>query len=142
MDPSRLREANTQDSLCPIIGYAKTVAEGYKMEVMFAICAGLDVHKKSFVACVLVSNSQSGVQRHIKTFQTTLAGLEALAQRLLGVTHVAMESTGVYWKPVFNVLAPEFDVWIVNARDLQQVPGRKTDVKDAEWIAQLMRHGC
>ena len=113
------------------------------MEVMFAICAGLDVHKKSIVACVLVSNSQSGVQRHIKTFQTTLAGLEALAQWLsgLGVTHVAMESTGVYWKPVFNVLAPDFEVWIVNARDLQQVPGRKTDVKDAEWIAQLMRHG-
>lgn len=68
------------------------------MEVMFALCAGLDVHKKSIVACVLVSNSQSGVQRHIKTFQTTLGGLEALAQWLsgLGVTHVAMESTGVY----------------------------------------------
>lgn len=113
------------------------------MEVMFAYCAGLDVHKKSIVACVLVANSQGGVARHLKTFQTTLAGLEALAQWLcgLGVTHVAMESTGVYWKPVFNVLAPEFDVWIVNARDLQQVPGRKTDVKDAEWIAQLMRHG-
>lgn len=72
-----------------------------------------------------------------------LEGLEALAVWLsgFGVTHVAMESTGVYWKPVFNVLSVQYEVWIVNARELQQVPGRKTDVKDAEWIAQLMRFG-
>ena len=113
------------------------------MEVVFAHCAGLDVHKKMVVACVFVSDRQGKIQRLIRTFPTTLAGLEALAAWLsgLGVTHVAMESTGVYWKPVFNVLAPLCEVWIVNARDLQQVPGRKTDVKDAEWIAQLMRHG-
>jgi transposase len=113
------------------------------MEVVFAHCAGLDVHKKMAVACVFVSDPQGKLQRLIRTFPTTLAGLEALAAWLsgLGVTHVAMESTGVYWKPVFNVLAPLCEVWIVNARDLQQVPGRKTDVKDAEWIAQLMRHG-
>ena len=113
------------------------------MEVVFAHCAGLDVHKKMVVACVFVSDPQGKIQRLIRTFPTTLAGLEALAAWLsgLGVTHVAMESTGVYWKPVFNVLAPLCEVWIVNARDLQQVPGRKTDVKDAEWIAQLMRHG-
>jgi len=110
------------------------------MEVVFAHCAGLDVHKKTVVACVF---PQGEIQRLIKTFPTTLAGLEALAAWLsgLGVTHVAMESTGVYWKPVFNVLAPLFEVWIVNPRELKQVPGRKTDVKDAEWIAQLMRHG-
>jgi transposase len=112
------------------------------MEVMFQYCAGLDVHKRIIVACALVS-SAAGVQRHVQTFQTTLAGLEALAAWLtgLGVTHVAMESTGVYWKPVFNVLAPLFEVWIVNASHLKQVPGRKTDVKDAEWIGQLMRLG-
>jgi len=112
------------------------------MEVMFKLCAGLDVHKRMIVACVLVSSAE-GVQRHIKTWQTTLAGLEALAVWLtgLGVTHVAMESTGVYWKPVFNVLAPLFEVWVVNAHHLKQVPGRKTDVKDAEWIAQLLRLG-
>jgi transposase len=112
------------------------------MDVLFANCAGLDVHKKLVVACVLLSGPD-GVQRHLKTFQSTLAGLEALAAWLsgLGVTHVAMESTGVFWKPVFNVLSAHFEVWIVNARDMQQVPGRKTDVKDAEWIAQLMRHG-
>jgi len=112
------------------------------MEVMFKCCAGLDVHKRIIVACALVSSAE-GVQRHLKTWPTTLAGLEALAAWLtgLGVTHVAMESTGVYWKPVFNVLAPLFEVWIINASHLKQVPGRKTDVKDAEWIAQLMRLG-
>jgi transposase len=112
------------------------------MEVVFANCAGLDVHKKFIVACVLLSSAQ-GTQKWIKTFRATTAGLEALRDWMtgLGVTHVAMESTGIYWKPVFNVLSGHFDLWIVNARDLAQVPGRKTDVKDAEWIAQLMRHG-
>ena len=112
------------------------------MEVMFKFCAGLDVHKRMIVACALVSSAE-GLQRHLCTFPATLAGLEALGAWLmrLGVTHVAMESTGVYWKPVFNVLAPLFEVWIVNASHLKQVPGRKTDVKDAEWIAQLMGLG-
>jgi transposase len=112
------------------------------MEVLFKHCAGLDVHKKIIVACVLLS-SPAGVQRCVRKFATTMAGLEALAAWLTGlaVTHVAMESTGVYWKPVFNVLCAHFDVWIVNARDLKQVPGRKTDVCDAEWICQLMSIG-
>lgn len=112
------------------------------MDVVFKNCAGLDVHKRMIVACALVS-SAAGVQRHVKTCQTTLAGLETLGGWLtsLGVTHVAMESTGVYWKPVFNVLAPLMEVWVVNASHLKQVPGRKTDIKDAEWIAQLMRLG-
>lgn len=112
------------------------------MEVLFPNCAGLDVHKKIIVACVLVS-SPGGVQRTIRKFDTVLAGLEALDRWLtgLGVTHVAMESTGAYWKPVFNVLASHLAVWIVNARDLKQVPGRKTDVGDAEWICRLMSYG-
>jgi transposase len=113
------------------------------MEVMFKFCAGLDVHKRMIMACVLLSNAQGDTDRQIRKFGTTLAELQALAAWLsgLGVTHVAMESTGVYWKPVFNVLAPLFEVWIVNAQHIKQVPGRKTDVKDAEWIAQLMRLG-
>jgi transposase len=112
------------------------------MEVVFKDCAGLDVHKKLIVACVLLPHPQ-GSQRQIKKFATTMAGLEALAVWLtgFGVTHVAMESTGVYWKPVFNVLSAHCDVWIVNARDMKQVPGRKTDVCDAEWICTLMRVG-
>jgi transposase len=113
------------------------------MEVMFKYCAGLDVHKRMIVACVLLVTAQGQTQRFLRRCGTTLAELEALAAWLsgLGVTHIAMESTGVYWKPVFNILAPLFEVWIVNAQHLKQVPGRKTDVKDAEWIAQLMRLG-
>jgi transposase len=112
------------------------------MDILFKHCAGLDVHKRIIVACVLLS-SPEGVQRFIKKFATTMEGLEALDAWLtgLGVTHVAMESTGVYWKPVFNVLSSHFEVWIVNARDMKQVPGRKTDVCDAEWICRLMSVG-
>lgn len=114
------------------------------IEITFPYCSGLDVHKKTVVACVLTPDEKSGgVKKQGKSFATTTAGLEALAAWLVncGVTHVAMESTGVYWKPVYNVLAPEFEIWVVNAHHLKQVPGRKTDVKDAEWIAQLMRLG-
>jgi transposase len=113
------------------------------IEVTFGHCAGLDVHKQNVVACVLVSRGEGGVGKQVKSFATTTASLQALAAWLAsyGVTHVAMEATGVYWKPVYNVLAPDFEVWVVNAYHLKQVPGRKTDVKDAEWIAQLMRLG-
>lgn len=111
------------------------------IDVTFSHCAGLDVHKKNVVACVLTPDTP----RHgrVKSFATTTAGLEALAAWLsdFGVTHVAMESTGVYWKPVYNILEPLFEIWVVNAHHLRQVPGRKTDVKDAEWIAQLMQIG-
>jgi transposase len=112
------------------------------MDILFKHCAGLDVHKKMIVACVLLS-SPEGVQRSVKHFATTLAGLETLDAWLTGleVTHVAMESTGVYWKPVFNVLSSHLEVWIVNARDMKQVPGRKTDICDAEWICKLMSFG-
>ena len=113
------------------------------MEVLFTHCAGLDVHKKTVVACVLVSDTTGGVRKVTRTFATTLAGLEDLARWLLSyrVTHVVMESTGVYWKPIYNVLAPQCEVWLVNAQHVKQVPGRKTDVGDAEWLAQLMRFG-
>jgi transposase len=112
------------------------------MDILFTHCAGLDVHKKSVVACALLSGPE-GIQRSIKHFTTTMAGLVALDAWLtdLRVTHVAMESTGVYWKPVFNVLSSHLEVWVVNARDMKQVPGRKTDVCDAEWICKLMSFG-
>lgn len=112
------------------------------MDILFTHCAGLDVHKKSVVACALLSGPE-GIQRSIKHFTTTMAGLVALDAWLTGlrVTHVAMESTGVYWKPVFNVLSSHLEVWVVNARDMKQVPGRKTDVCDAEWICKLMGFG-
>ena len=114
------------------------------MDVVFTHCCGLDVHKKSVTACVLIPKpSGTGVQRLVCTFKTTTNGLQRLSGWLSehGVTHVAMESTGVYWKPVFNILETSFELWIVNAFHLKQVPGRKTDVKDAEWIATLMRMG-
>lgn len=113
------------------------------METLFPHCAGLDVHKKLVVACVLVVDAAGVLQAHKRSFATTLAGLEQLAAWLLryGVTHVVMESTGVYWKPVYNVLAVQCEVWVVNAQHVKQVPGRKTDWNDAEWLARLMRYG-
>lgn len=112
------------------------------MEVTFSHCAGLDVHKKTVTACVIVPQG-GGTKKVVKRFKTMTAELEGLAAWLGSheVTHVAMESTGIYWKPVYNILIGHFEVWVVNARHLKQVPGRKTDVKDAEWIARLMRYG-
>lgn len=113
------------------------------IEITYPHSSGLDVHKKTVTACVMVPNRGGGCQPRSKTFATTTAGLRALAGWLQqqAITHVAVESTGVYWKPVFNLLAPEFDVWVVNAHHVSQVPGRKTDVSDAEWLTDLMRHG-
>lgn len=109
------------------------------MEVVHERCCGLDVHKKTVVACVIVPEG-----RETRTFGTMTDDLEALAQWLegRGVSHVAMESTGVFWKPIYNVLETyDFELLVVNAQHMKAVPGRKTDVKDAEWIADLLRHG-
>ncbi len=113
------------------------------MEVIFRRCAGLDVHKRFVAVTVRLIDEQGHLHLERRRFATTLAELEALRAWLvsLGVTHVAMESTGVYWKPIYNVLAEQLEVWIVNARHLAQVPGRKTDQRDADWIAQLMQYG-
>jgi transposase len=115
------------------------------MEVVHARCAGLDVHKKSVVACVLWTGESGLVERTVQTFGTMTADLEALADWLAEqlVSAVVMEATGVYWKPVYNVLERRAGVRVVvgNAEHLKAVPGRKTDVKDAEWLATLLRHG-
>ena len=113
------------------------------MEVVFPRCAGLDVHKKSIVACRLTPGPEGRPQREVRSFGTMTADLLALSDWLsaAGVTHVAMESTGVYWKPVYNLLEGSFELWLVNAQLFRQVPGRKTDVSDAEWLADLLRHG-
>jgi transposase len=113
------------------------------MDVLHPCCAGLDVHKKTVVACVRRHGPHGAVTAEVRTFATLTAGLLALADWLAaaGVGPVALESTGVYWKPVFNILEGRFAVLLVNAGHLKQVPGRKTDVKDAEWIAQLLQHG-
>lgn len=113
------------------------------MEVVHARCAGLDVHKKTVVACRLTPGSGGEPVREVSSFGTMTRDLLALADWLAAaeVTHVAMESTGSYWKPVYNVLEGQFELLVVNARHIKAVPGRKTDVRDAEWIADLLRHG-
>jgi transposase len=113
------------------------------MEMLHDCCAGLDVHKKTVVACVRRVGSNGTVSSQVRTFGTMTAQLLELSDWLQaqGVHHVAMESTGVYWKPIFNLLEGNFAIILVNAQRLKNVPGRKTDVKDAEWIAQLLQYG-
>ena len=113
------------------------------MDVMFPRCSGLDVHQKFLIACVMVSDSEGQLQQERRRFGTTTNELLALVTWLSGfdVTHVVMESTGVYWKPIYNILHDHFETWVVNAHHLAQVPGRKTDETDAQWITKLMRFG-
>lgn len=113
------------------------------MKVVHERCAGLDVHKKTVVACRIVPDGTGDWQQETRTFGTMTADLLVLRDWLAEakVSHVAMESTGVYWKPVFNILEAEFEVLLVNAKHIKFVPGRKTDVKDAQWIAELLQHG-
>jgi transposase len=113
------------------------------MEVVHERCCGLDIHKKLIVACVMVPGSGGQPRKQIRTFGTMSDELQQLSTWLAeqGVTHVAMESTASYWKPIYNVLEERYDLLLVNAQHLKAVPGRKTDVKDAEWIADLLRHG-
>lgn len=113
------------------------------MEVVYARCCGIDVHKQTVVACVIVPDANGQVQKEVRTFATMSGDLTAMARWLQasGVTHVAMESTGVYWKPVYNLLEGQFEILVVNPDHIKKVSGRKTDVSDAEWIADLLRHG-
>jgi len=113
------------------------------VEVVHERCCGLDIHKKLIVACAITPGSSGQPRRQVRTFGTMTDELQQLSGWLSeqGVTHVAMESTGSYWKPLFNVLEESFELLLVNAQHLKAVPGRKTDVKDAEWIADLLRHG-
>ena len=113
------------------------------MEVLVERCAGLDVHKDTVAACIRTPDPQGGRAQEVRTFRTTTVELLALRDWLTacGVTLVGMESTGVYWKPIYYVLEDALECWLLNARHLRNVPGRKTDVKDAEWICQITEHG-
>ena len=112
------------------------------MQVIYERCCGLDVHKRTITACRLRWLG-SEWEREIRQFGTMTKDMLALLDWLVGdgCTHVAMESTGVYWKPVYNILEGQFELLVVNAQHLKAVPGRKTDVRDAEWIAELLAHG-
>ena len=113
------------------------------MDILYACCAGLDVHKETVVATVRRRQDNGKVQQHTRTYGTMTEQLLELADWLEaeGVTHLAMESTGVYWKPIWNLLEERFHILLVNAQHIKHVPGRKTDVKDSEWIAQLLQCG-
>ena len=113
------------------------------MQIIYECCAGIDIHKKVVVVCLLLLNAAGQRVKEVRSYRTTTAGLLALRDWLetAGCTHVAMESTGVYWKPVYNLLEGACELLVVNAQHIKVVPGRKTDVKDAEWIAELLAHG-
>jgi len=113
------------------------------MQVLYPRCCGLDIHKKFVVACVLITTPDGQVQKEVRTCSTMTQDLLALLDWLhaAGCTHVALESTGSYWRPVYNLLEGQFTILVGNAYHMKAVPGRKTDVKDAEWIADLLRHG-
>jgi transposase len=113
------------------------------MHVVHERCAGLDIHKKSVYACAMVVGPGSRKEQEVRSFGSMTTDLLQLADwlRERGVTHVAMEATGVYWRPVWAVLEGQFELLLVNPQHIQAVPGRKTDAKDCEWIADLLRHG-
>lgn len=116
------------------------------MNVVYERCCGLDVHKKSVVACLITPPSGSGGNstKETRTFGTMTADLLALADwlRSAGCTHVAMESTGIYWKPIYNLMEGQFELLVVNAQHIKAVPGRKTDVKDAEKMRSGLPSCC
>jgi transposase len=113
------------------------------MDVLYERCCGLDIHKRTVVACLVVPGPGGQPAKEVRSFGTMTDELLQLADWLAanGVTHVAMESTGVYWKPVWNLFEDLFELLLVNARHVKAVPGRKTDAKDCEWLADLLRHG-
>jgi len=113
------------------------------MQVLHGCCCGLDIHKRFVVACVLTTAADGQVQKVTRTFSTMTDELLALLDWLteIGCTHVAMESTSAYWRPIYNLLEGHLTVLVANAYHIKAVPGRKTDVRDAEWIADLLRHG-
>lgn len=113
------------------------------MDVVHERCCGLDVHKKTVVACRIVPGPTGSPRKEVRTFGTMTDDLLALGDWLAAeqVSHVAMESTASYWKPVYNLLEDRFSLLLANAQHVKQVPGRKTDVRDAEWLADLLRHG-
>ena len=113
------------------------------MEIIYPRCCGLDVHKRSVAACVRRLEADGRLDQETRTFGTMTRDILEMADWLAtaGVTHVAMEATGVYWKPIYNLLEDHFTLLLVNARHVKHVPGRKTDVQDCQWLAQLLQAG-
>lgn len=122
---------------------SENIFEREGMELVYRRCCGIDIHKKMIVACVITETESGQRHKEIRTFRTVTSDLLELLDWLKAAacTHVAMESTGVYWKPIYNILEGHFELLVVNAQHIKAVPGRKTDVRDAEWIADLLQHG-
>lgn len=111
------------------------------MELLIPRCAGMNVHQETIVVCVMTSEANEAPQIEIRTYPTMTRDLFELLTWLksMEITHIAMESTRIYWRPVYNILEGYFDITLTNAQRIKNVPGRKTDVSDAEWIAKLLR---
>lgn len=141
LSPGAFGPRSTSSRL-PERGLDADARKAVAMEVMHRRCAGLDVHKSTVVACVRLVDSGE-VKREVRTFGSETGDLLALSEWLSerGCTHVAMEATGVYWKPVWHILEGSFELVLANAAHIRNVPGRKTDVNDATWIADLLAHG-
>ena len=137
------REARRPDSALVARPLDRRKQKGGIMDTLYPRCCGLDVHKRDLVACLITPGSDGHPTKIIRKFGTMTADILALADWLIAAccTHVAMESTGVYWKPIYNLLDESCTLLLVNARHIKAVPGRKTDVKDCEWIADLLQHG-
>src|SRR5215831_20245582 len=133
----------TRSSAVPDLRCSNRLGIGGVMQTMVERGCGLDVHQATVVACLLIVRKGGRVQKQMRTFGTTTRDLVNLREWLLseGCTHLAMESTGVYWKPVYAILEGALEIVVANAQHVKKVPGRKTDVKDAEWLADLLCHG-
>src|SRR6202040_1553566 len=139
----RLATAASTSSRFPSTGIPRRRAGRGTMEVLYPHCAGLDVHKDMVVAC-LRHTVDGTIKREVRTFKTMTAALLDLSEWLAseGCTHIVMEATGVYWKPVWHILGDgDFALTLANAAHVKAVPGRKTDVNDATWLADLLAHG-
>jgi transposase len=141
------RRGNSHVERCPVGGLSRKASHqqrgGTTMEVLYPRCSGLDVHKRFVVACLSVVEANGQRHKELRQFGTMTSEILELKDWLKasGCRQVAMESTGVYWKPIFHLLEGEFEIVLVNAQHMKAVPGRKTDLKDAEWIADLLQHG-
>jgi len=127
----------------PVGGLHTFFLRGKDMERVYQRCCGIDIHKRILVACLILVTADGQRHKEVRTFRTITQDLLQLLDWLAAnqCTHIAMEATGVYWKPLFNLLEGHFQVLVVNAQHIKAVPGRKTDVRDAEWIADLLQHG-
>lgn len=113
------------------------------MEVIYEKCCGIDIHKETLTACIMIGEGNRIAKKEIRTYRTMTEDIENLRDWLKreSITYIAIESTGIYWRPAYNILEEDFEIILANARHIKNVPGRKTDVADSEWLCKLLRNG-